>query len=156
MQRRAERRVPGKRQLFRDSEDADFLPFLSFNVGIARQDESCLRKIHLTRERLHFVIIQAARVGENGERISRQQRLGEDIKLDEFVTALRHKNLSTFRNRNQKKWLDPSASPRADNIRTRERLDFRREINFVTLALTMALPRSLRRLVRCFSHCSFT
>src|SRR5438552_550970 len=91
MQRRAERRMTGKRQLFRDSEDADFLPFLSFSSGIARQDESCLRKIHLTRERLHFVIIQAARVGENGERITGQRRLREDVELNEFVTTARHK-----------------------------------------------------------------
>src|SRR5438874_3251677 len=91
MQRRAECRMPGKRQLFRDSEDADFLPFLSFSSGIAWQDESRLGKIHLTRERLHFTIVQPARVGENRERITRQRCLGEDVKLDEFVGAVRHK-----------------------------------------------------------------
>ena len=36
--------MPGKRQLFRDREDADFLPFLSFSGGIARQDESRLER----------------------------------------------------------------------------------------------------------------
>ena len=79
--------MPGKRQLFRDSEDADFLPFLSFSGGIARQNESCLGKIHLTRESLHFLVGQTARVGENGERITRQRRLGEDVKLNEFGPA---------------------------------------------------------------------
>src|SRR6267378_1055271 len=91
MQRRAKRRMPGKRQLFHDREDADFLPFLSFNGGIARQNESCLGKIHLTRESLHFSILQPARVGKNRERITLQRRLSEDVKLDKFVTAIRHK-----------------------------------------------------------------
>jgi len=53
--------MPGKRQLFRHSEDVNFLSFLSFGGGIARQDENCLGKIHLTRDSLHFIIIQAAR-----------------------------------------------------------------------------------------------
>jgi len=92
MQRCAERRMPSKRQLFRDSEDADFLPFFGFNRGIARKNESCLGKIHLTRERPHFVIIQAAGVSENGERITRQRRLGKDIQLNEFISAVRHKS----------------------------------------------------------------
>src|SRR6266404_2695971 len=86
--------MPGKGQLFRDSKDANFLPFLSFSAGIARQDESCLRKIHLTRESLHFPIIQSARVGENGERITRQRRLREDVELNEFISTVRHKTLS--------------------------------------------------------------
>ena len=84
--------MPGKRQLFRDSENADFLPFFGFNRGIARKNESCLGKIHLTRERLYFVIIQAARVSENGERITGQRRPGENVKLNEFVSAVRHKS----------------------------------------------------------------
>src|SRR5436853_7828686 len=87
MQRRAERLMPGKRQLLRDGEDSDFFPFLCFSGWITRQDESCLGKIHLTRESLHFPIIQAARVGENGERITAQRCLGEDVKLNEFVSA---------------------------------------------------------------------
>src|ERR1700738_1969961 len=85
--------MPGERQLFRDREDAYLLPLPRFNVWIARQDESCLRKIHLTRNRLHFPLIQSARVGKNGERITGQRCLREHIKLDEFVSAVRHKNL---------------------------------------------------------------
>src|SRR6266403_5128341 len=96
MQRRAERRMPGKRQLFGDSEDADFLPFFGFNCGIARKNESCLGKIHLTRDRLHFVITQAARVSENGERITGQRRLGENIELKKFITTLCHKSYQIF------------------------------------------------------------
>src|ERR1700720_2144528 len=92
MQRRAESRMTRKRQLFRDRENADFLPFLSFNRGIARKNESCLGKIHLTRERLHFVVVQSARVGENRERITGQRCLRENVNLNEFVTAFRHKN----------------------------------------------------------------
>src|SRR6266481_8548797 len=93
MQRRPERRMTGKRQLFRDREDADFV---SFSGGIARQNESCLGKIHLTRERLHFVITQAARVSENGERITGQRRLGENIELNKFITTLCHKSYQIF------------------------------------------------------------
>ena len=78
-----------QRQLFRDREDADFV---SFGGGIARKNKSCLGKIHLTRERLYFVIIQAARVSENGERITGQRRPGENVKLNEFVSAVRHKS----------------------------------------------------------------
>src|SRR5438874_8557278 len=100
MQRRAERRMPGKRQLFRDGEDADCLPLLSFSGGIAWQNERCLRKIHLTRERLHFVIIEAARLGENGERISRQGGLGEKVQLDEFIRVVRDKGSLAFYFRN--------------------------------------------------------
>src|SRR5438045_9761121 len=96
MQRRAEGRMPGERQLFRDREDVDSLSLLGFSGGIARKNESCLRKIHLARERLHFVIVQAARIRENGERITLQRRLGENVELNEFVSAARHKNLSTF------------------------------------------------------------
>ena len=81
--------MTGKRQLFRDREDADFV---SFGGGIARKNESCLGKIHLTRERLHFVVVQPARVSENGERITRQRRLGENIELNKFVSAVRHKS----------------------------------------------------------------
>src|ERR1700676_1577220 len=83
--------MAGERQLFRDREDADFLPFLSFSGGVPRENESCLRKIHLTRERLHFLVVQSAPVGENRQRITRQRRLRENIKLNEFVSALRHK-----------------------------------------------------------------
>src|SRR5438552_13214671 len=112
MQRRAERRMPGERQLFRDSEDADFLPFLSFSSGIARQDKSCLGKIHLTRERLHFVVVQATRVGENRERVSGQRRLREDVELNEFITAVRHKNLSILCLRTRKTNINlPHSSP---------------------------------------------
>src|SRR5438309_10797742 len=95
MQRRAECWMTGKRQLFRDRKDADFLSLLSFSGRIARKNESCLGKIHLTRQRLHFVIVQAARIGENGERITRQRRLGENVNLNEFVSAVRHKTYQT-------------------------------------------------------------
>src|SRR6266478_5141561 len=96
MQRRAERRMSGERQFFRDREDADFLSFPGFNGGIARQDESRFRKIHLTRESLHLPIIQAARVSENGERITGQRRLGENVKLNKFITTLCHKSYQIF------------------------------------------------------------
>ena len=90
MQGRAERRMTRKRQLFRDRENADLFPFPSFRGGVARQDERCLGKIHLPGETLHFVSVQSASVGKNGERITGQRRLGEDVNLDEFVSAVRH------------------------------------------------------------------
>src|ERR1700730_10201355 len=46
--------MTGKGQLFRDGKDADSLPFFGFGRGIARQDERCLGKIHLTRHSLHL------------------------------------------------------------------------------------------------------
>src|ERR1044071_494389 len=88
--------MPRKGQLFRNREDADFRPLLRFKGGIARQNEGGLGKIHLARERLHFVIIQSASVSENRERIASQRPLGEDINLNEFISAVRHKNSSTW------------------------------------------------------------
>jgi hypothetical protein len=40
---------------------------------------------------LHLAVIQSARVGEHSQRISRERYLREDIKLNEFVSAARHK-----------------------------------------------------------------
>src|SRR6266516_5174636 len=87
MQRRAKRRMSGKRQLLLHCKYADSLPLLCFNLRLARQDKSCFRKIHLARERLHFLVGQAARVGENGERIARKRFSRKNIKLPKFVTA---------------------------------------------------------------------
>src|SRR5439155_21948573 len=87
MQRRAKRRVSGKRQLLLHCKYADSLPLLYFNLRLARQDECRLRKIHLARESLYFTIIQAARVGKNGERIAGKRRPRKYVKLHEFVTA---------------------------------------------------------------------
>jgi len=44
--------------------------------------------------------IQSSRVGENGERITRQRRLRENVELDEFVSAVRHKASLAFYFRN--------------------------------------------------------
>jgi hypothetical protein len=79
--------MSGKWQLFLHRKYADPLPLLCFNLWLARQDEGCFREIHLASEGLHFRIIQAARVSENGERISRQWPPGKNIKLYEFVTV---------------------------------------------------------------------
>ena len=59
--------MSGKRQLFLDRKYADPLPLLCFNLWFARQDEGCFRKVHLAPERLHLLIAQTSRVGENGE-----------------------------------------------------------------------------------------
>src|SRR4029453_11503767 len=79
--------MSGKRQLFLDRKYADPLPLLCFNLWFARQDEGCFRKVHLARERLHLLIAQTARVGENGQRIAGKRRLRKNIELHEFVSA---------------------------------------------------------------------
>jgi hypothetical protein len=94
MQRRTERRMPGKRQLFLDRKDADSLPLPRFNLWLARQDESCFRKIHLASEGLHLLLGQTARVGENGERIAGKRRPRKNVELNEFISTVRHKALS--------------------------------------------------------------
>src|SRR5207248_9463150 len=90
IQCRAKCRMSRKWQLLLDREDADFLSFPSFRGGVARQNERRLRKIHLPRQGLHLAVTQSSRVGENRQRITRQRGLREYVKLNEFVTAVRH------------------------------------------------------------------
>src|SRR5918996_5173285 len=79
--------MSGKRQLLLDSEDADSLPLLCFNLWFACQDESRFRKIHLTGQRLHLLIGQTARVGENRKRITGKRSSRKNVELHEFVIA---------------------------------------------------------------------
>src|SRR5437899_12351599 len=82
-----------KRQLLLDREDADLLSFLSFSRGVARQNESRFRKIHLPRQSLHFAVIQSSNVSEDRQRITGEWRLRENIELNEFVRAAPHNRL---------------------------------------------------------------
>ena len=84
--------MPGKRQFLLDSKDADFLSFPSFSGGIARENESRFRKIHLARQGLHLGVSQPASVRKNRQRITRKRCLREYIKLNEFVSARRHES----------------------------------------------------------------
>src|SRR5882762_475465 len=86
--------MSGKRQLFLHRKYADPLPLLCLNLWLARQDEGCFREIHLSREGLHLLVGQTARVSENGERIAGERCLRKNIKLQEFASTVRHKTLS--------------------------------------------------------------
>ena len=84
--------MPGKWQFRLDRKDTDFLSFPSFSGGIARENESRFRKIHLARQGLHLGVIQSASVRKDRQRITRERRLREYIKLNEFVSARRHES----------------------------------------------------------------
>ena len=77
--------MTSERQFLLDREYADFFSFASFSGGVARQNESRFRKIHLPRQSLHLAVIQSASVLENRQRITGERRLREYIKLNEFV-----------------------------------------------------------------------
>src|SRR4029077_14655823 len=87
VQRCAQSRMSGKRQLFLHRKYADPLPLVCFNLWLARQDEGCFREMHLASESLHVLVGQTARVGENGERIAGERCLRKNIELNEFVSA---------------------------------------------------------------------
>ena len=88
--------MPGKRQFRLDRKDTDFLSFPSFSRGIARENESRFRKIHLARQGLHLGVSQSRQRREDRQRITRKRRLREYIKLNEFVTAARHDEIYRF------------------------------------------------------------
>ena len=74
-ERRAERRVAGERQLDARREDPD--PRVA--AGLGRQHEDRLGEVHLARERLHLLVVEAARVGEDRELVPGERRVGEDV-----------------------------------------------------------------------------
>src|SRR4029077_3026251 len=96
IERCAERRMPGKRQFLLDREDADFLSFSAFSRGLARENKSRFRKIHLSRQCLHLGVSQLSTVRKNRQRITRKPRLREYIKLNEFVIARLHDEIYRF------------------------------------------------------------
>src|SRR5262249_39231913 len=100
----------GERQLFIYREDANPFPLFRLRIRIGRKDESCFGKIHLARERLHFLIAQAPSVGENGERITGQRFSRENIKLHEFRFA-RHVAISLRRLNNASPTMETPLTP---------------------------------------------
>ena len=84
-ERRAERRMPGERQLRRRREDAD--PRMA--VRLRRQDEDRLGVVHLARQRLHQLVVDLAPIGEHGELVAGQRRVGEDVD-DDVAKRQRH------------------------------------------------------------------
>ena len=74
--------MTGKRQLFIHSEDADLVAFGALGGRIARQDKCGLAKIGLACQFLHFVVTEAASVGENGQLVSFQRPRSKHVKLN--------------------------------------------------------------------------
>ena len=67
--------MPCERKLEGRSEDPD--PDVA--TGLGREHEHRLAEPDLERERLHRLVVQPARVGEDGELVSRQGRVREDV-----------------------------------------------------------------------------
>ena len=84
--------MPGERQLGRRREDPD--PDVGV-VGPCREAEDGLRERHLLRERLHRGVVEVARVGEHGELVPLERRVGEDVCDDvaELAHTGRHSTL---------------------------------------------------------------
>ena len=82
-ERGAERGMTGKRKLRNGREDAN--PRVP--AGLGRKDEHGLRQVHLARDVLHRPVVEAAPVGEHGELVAGQRRVGEDVCEDVAVSA---------------------------------------------------------------------
>src|SRR5690606_1975761 len=75
-ERAAQRGVAGKRQLHGGDEDAD----LRVGVGAAGgQNEGAFGEVELARERLQRVLLEPARVLEDGQGVAGQGPIGEDV-----------------------------------------------------------------------------
>ena len=70
--------MTGKRELGERREDAD--PRVPARLG--REHKGHLREVDLARERLHRLVGDPATVGEDGELISLEGRIGEDVADD--------------------------------------------------------------------------
>ena len=74
-ERRPEHGVAGERQLDPGREDPD--------PGVAalarRQDEDGLRQVQLAREPRHHALVEGGPVGEDGEAVALERRVGEDV-----------------------------------------------------------------------------
>ena len=84
--------MPGERDLLGRREDPDArVPTL-----FRREDEHGLRQVRLARELLHPFRLDVAPVGEDGDRIPRERRVGEDVADDVaevHVATLRREGL---------------------------------------------------------------
>ena len=75
-ERRSDRGVPGRGQLFAGREDPHAHVGALFLRG---QHERRLGKIHLLGNRLHRRRVEAAAVEEHGELVAAEQMVGEDV-----------------------------------------------------------------------------
>ncbi len=78
--------MPGERHLDARREDPDLRVGV---LGRRRVDEDRLREVHLAREPLERLLGELARVGEDGELVARERRVGEDVADD--VAEGRHR-----------------------------------------------------------------
>ena len=84
-ERRPERRVAGERQLEGRREDPD--PDVAAGLGWEHEDR--LAEADLERERLHGLVVEPARVGEDGELVALKRRVGEDVGDDVAQSLIR-------------------------------------------------------------------
>ena len=88
-ERRAEARVPGERELVLRREDPNpHRPALP-----RRQHEDGLGEAELERQRLHRQLVEVARVGEDGELVAGERRVGEDVGDDVAERAHRPESI---------------------------------------------------------------
>ncbi len=78
----AQRRVPGKRQLFVDCEDAHFDAFALFDGFFARKNKRRLAEVGFARQLLHLFFAKAARIGEHCQLVAFQRAAGEHVELN--------------------------------------------------------------------------
>lgn len=74
-----ERGMPGEWELFLSSEDAHLDAAFALDLGLAGEDEGCLREVGLAGQVLHRGRGQTAGVGEDRKGVAMERLLGEDI-----------------------------------------------------------------------------
>src|SRR5580704_2705180 len=79
--------MTGEGQLFLYGEDAYSHASLTLRRLVTRQDEGGLGKIHLLGDGLHFLIVEAASVGKNSQRVALERPGGENVELNKRKTA---------------------------------------------------------------------
>jgi hypothetical protein len=81
-----------KRQLLAGRKDAHAHPIALFSRRIARKNERRLRKVCLTRKRLHLVIRETLRIVKDSQGIALQWAFCKDIK-DRITQCARHPSM---------------------------------------------------------------
>ncbi len=72
-------------------------PHARRGVGPAgREDEGRFGQVHLAGDGLHLVVAEAVRLQEYGQLIAAEDVIGEDVNLDEAVTAGHHLRLTAI------------------------------------------------------------
>ena len=87
----AEGRMAGEGEFVSDREDAHADSALALDGDVAREHERRLGEIHFARQRLHFGVAQAGRVGEDRQPVARKRAGSENVNGDERI-ALHRRN----------------------------------------------------------------